>query len=95
MRPSLKRFNLETKTGRLYNALVNDREQLTAAEIAKRFSLKNPTASISDVRRRGYAIYAEQVKFDNNITSTVYRHGDTNRELTVLGYLARSNGITI
>jgi glutaminase len=95
MRPSLKRFNLETKTGRLYNALVNEGQRLTAAQIAKQFSLKNPTASISDVRRRGYAVYAETVTFDNNVTSTVYRHGDTNRELTVLGYLARSQGITV
>lgn len=95
MRPSLKRFDLETKTGRLYNALVNEREQLTAADITKRFGLRNPRASISDVRRRGYAVYAEPVTFGNHVTSTVYRHGDTNRELTVLGYLARSRGITL
>ena len=95
MRPSLNRFNLETKTGRLYNALVNGNEKLTAAQITKRFGLKNPSASVSDVRRRGYAIYSERTQFDNNVVSTVYRHGDTNRELTLLGYMARSQGITI
>ena len=40
-------FDLETKQGKLFKALVVDGEALTESQIAKRFGIKNPTATIS------------------------------------------------
>ena len=67
---TLKKFNLETKQGKLFKALVPDREVLTPAQITKRFGIKNPTATISDIRQRGYAIYANSRVAGNHATVT-------------------------
>ena len=58
MTVNLKSFDLGTKQGKLFKALVLDRETLSEATIAKRFGIKNPTATISVIRSRGFAIYA-------------------------------------
>ncbi len=62
----LKRFDLETKQGKLFKALVLDKEVLTEAQIAKRFGIKNPTATISVIRQRGYAVYSNSRVAGNN-----------------------------
>lgn len=92
---SLKRFDLETKQGKLFKALVLDKETLTEAQIAKRFGIKNPTATISVIRSRGYAVYANERVAGNNVKVTEYRHGEASRKLTALGYKALSLGITL
>ena len=53
-------FDLKTKQGKLFNALVLNGETLTASQISKRFSIKNPTATISDIRYAGFAIYGNK-----------------------------------
>ena len=95
MRYSLNHFNLETKTGRVYNALVNEGRTLTASQITKHFGVRNPTATISDIRRRGYAIHTNHYKAGNNVHVTEYRFGRPDRELVALGYKARSRGMGI
>ena len=92
---SIRKFNLETKTGRLFKALVLDREVLTPAQISKRFGIKNPTATISDIRARGYAIYANQRTAGNNVQVTEYKHGEASRKMVALAYKAQSLGITV
>jgi Holliday junction resolvasome RuvABC endonuclease subunit len=91
----LKRFDLETKQGKLFKALVLDKETLTEAQIAKRFGIKNPTATISVIRQRGYAVYSNSRVAGNNVEVTEYRHGEASRKLTALGYKAQSLGITL
>lgn len=91
----LKRFDLETKQGKLFKALVLDGETLTEAQIAKRFGIKNPTATISTIRQRGYAVYGNQRKAGNGVQVTEYRHGEASRKITALGYKAMSLGITL
>jgi hypothetical protein len=91
----LKRFDLETKQGKLFKALVLDKETLTEAQIAKRFGIKNPTATISVIRQRGYAVYSKSRVAGNNVEVTEYRHGEASRKLTALGYKAQSLGITL
>jgi Holliday junction resolvasome RuvABC endonuclease subunit len=91
----LKRFDLETKQGKLFKALVLDKETLTEAQIAKRFGIKNPTATISVIRQRGYAVYSKSRLAGNNVEVTEYRHGEASRKLTALGYKAQSLGITL
>lgn len=91
----LKRFDLETKQGKLFKALVLDGETLTEAQIAKRFGIKNPTATISTIRQRGYAVYGNSRKAGNGVQVTEYRHGEASRKITALGYKAMSLGITL
>jgi len=92
---SIRNFDLETKTGRVFNALVRKGEVLSAAEIAKRFGVKNPTATISSIRQRGYAIYANTRKAGNGVMVTEYRHGEASRKMVALAYKAQSLGITV
>jgi len=54
----LKKFDETTKQYKLFKALVINGESLTEAAIEKRFGIKNPTATISVIRQRGYAVYA-------------------------------------
>ena len=92
---TLKRFDLETKQGKLFKALVLDKETLTESQISKRFGIKNPTATISVIRGRGYAVYGNQRKAGNGVQVTEYRHGEASRKITALGYKAMSLGITL
>jgi hypothetical protein len=91
----LKRFDLETKQGKLFKALVLDKEVLSEAAIAKRFGIKNPTATISSIRQRGYAIYANQRVAGNGVAVTEYRYGEASRKMVALAYKAQAMGITV
>lgn len=92
---SIRNFDLKTKTGKVFNAIVRNGETLTPAEISKRFGVKNPTATISDIRSRGYAIYANSRKAGNGVRVTEYRHGEASRKMVALAYKAQSMGITV
>jgi hypothetical protein len=89
----LKRFNLETKQGKLFKALVLDKETLSEAQISKRFGIANPTATISTIRQGGYAIYANQRKAGNGVQVTEYRHGEASRKMVVAAYKAMALGL--
>jgi len=92
---SIRKFDLKTKQGKLFKALVIDRETLTESQIAKRFGIKNPTATISVIRQRGYAVYANQRTAGNNVQVTEYRHGEASRKMVALAYKAAALGITV
>jgi Helix-turn-helix domain len=92
---SIRSFDLDTKQGKLFKALVLDRETLTEAQIAKRFGIKNPTATISTIRNRGYAVYANKRVAGNNVEVTEYRHGNASRKMVALAYKAQALGITV
>ena len=89
----LKRFDLDTKQGKLFKALVLDKETLSAAQISKRFGIKNPTATISDIRARGYAIYGNSRKAGNGVNVTEYRHGEASRKMVAIAYRAMAMGL--
>jgi hypothetical protein len=89
----IKNFDLKTKQGKLFNALVREGETLSAAQISKRFGIKNPTATISDIRARGYAIYANSRKAGNGVTVTEYRHGEASRKMVAIAYKAIAAGL--
>ena len=88
----LKKFDLKTKQGRLFEALVLNRETLSPAQITHRFGIKNPTATISDIRARGYAIYGNQRVAGNGVKVTEYRHGEASRKMVAVAYKAISMG---
>jgi hypothetical protein len=89
----LKKFDLKTKQGKLFQALVLNRETLSSAQISKRFGIKNPTATISDIRARGYAIYGNQRVAGNGVKVTEYRHGEASRKMVAIAYKAMAAGL--
>jgi Holliday junction resolvasome RuvABC endonuclease subunit len=92
---TIRNFDMKTKQGKLFKALVLDGETMTEAQIEKRFGIKNPTATISVIRQRGYAIYGNQRTAGNHVTVTEYKHGEASRRLVALAYKAQSLGITV
>jgi predicted ArsR family transcriptional regulator len=78
----------ETKTQRLVEALKSG-EELTAKQIAARFGIANPTATVSDLRlRHGYAVYANRKTDTKGRVSTKYRIGNPSRAVVAAGYRA-------
>jgi predicted ArsR family transcriptional regulator len=82
----------ETKQTRVLEALQSG-EQLTAKQIAARFGVANPTATISNIRFAGYAVYANSHTDSKGRVTTKYRLGKPSRELVAAGYRAMTLGI--
>ena len=82
----------ETKQARVLEALQNG-EQLTAKQISARFGVKNPTATISDIRFAGYAVYANKHTDTKGRVTTKYRTGKPSRAIVAAGYRAMALGI--
>lgn len=76
-----------TKKARLLEALKKG-EQLTAKQIAARFGIANPTATVSDLRFDGFAVYANQKKNSEGTVVTRYRLGTPSRAVVAAGYRA-------
>ena len=83
-----------SKQSRVLEALQSG-EQLTAKQITARFGVKNPTATISDIRLSGFAVYANQHTDTKGRVTTKYRLGTPSRELVAAGYRAMSLGIAV
>jgi hypothetical protein len=90
----MKRISKETKTFKLFEALVNG-EKVTPAQAEKRFGIKNISAEASRIRANGYAVYANTRKAANNVVVTEYELGRPSREIVALGYRAKALGITL
>ena len=82
----------ETKQSRVLMALQNG-EALTAKQISARFGVKNPTATISDIRFAGYAVYANPHKDTKGRVTTKYRIGKPSRAIVAAGYRAMALGL--
>ena len=81
-----------TKQARVLEALQSG-QALTAKQIGARFGVKNPTATISDIRHSGFAIYANKHTDTKGRVTTKYRLGVPSRALVAAGYKAMSLGI--
>jgi hypothetical protein len=81
-----------SKQMRLTEALLNG-EQLTASQIEARFGIKNPTATISDIRFAGVPVYANQRKNSKGEVKTFYRTGKASRVIVAAGYRALALGL--
>jgi hypothetical protein len=90
----MKRFNKETKTFKIFNALYNG-AALTASQAEKRFGVKNLAAEASRIRQGGYAVYTNTRKAGNGVQVTEYVMGTPSREIVALGYKAKAMGITL
>ena len=89
----MKRFNPDSKTFKVFNALYNG-AALTAAQ-AKKMGVGNISAEVSRIRQNGYAVYSNTRKAGNGVTVTEYQMGKPSREIVALGYKAKSLGITL
>jgi cobalamin biosynthesis protein CbiG len=85
-------FNLDTKTGKAFNALVIEGQSLTSSEAKKRFGIGN-LSEASRIRQAGYAIYANTRKAKNGVVVTEYRHGKPSRAIVAAGYKAMALGL--
>jgi len=83
--------NTNTKSSRLLEALMNG-EELTGAQIRARFGIANPTATVSDLRFDGFAIYANPKTDSKGRTKIKYRLGTPTRTVVAAGYRALANG---
>ncbi len=80
-----------TKQDKLIEALQSG-EQLTAKQIASRFGIANPTATVSDLRLRGgFAVYANQHTDTKGRVTTKYRMGRPSRAVVAAGYRAMAS----
>lgn len=82
-----------TKQTRLLEALQNGQE-LTSKQIASRFGIANPTATVSDLRYNGWAVYANKRTNSRGETYTKFRLGRPSRQVVALGYRAMSMGLS-
>lgn len=81
-----------TKEARVLSALQGDTKGLTAAQMKARFGVANPTATITVLRQKGYAIYANRRTNKGGETRTFYRLGTPSRAIVAAGYKARAAG---
>jgi hypothetical protein len=88
----IMRFNEDTKTYRLFNAMING-EAVTASQAEKRFGIKNISAEVSRVRQAGFAVYANQRKAGNGVKVTEYVIGKPSRKIVAAGYKAMALGL--
>lgn len=86
-----KTFNLKTKQGRLFKALIIEGQALSPAAITNRFGIKNPTATISHIRHGGYAIHSNRYKARNGVVLTAYQHGATDRKMVAYQASAKAS----
>jgi hypothetical protein len=68
-------------------------DQLTAAQITHRFGIANPRATVSSLRFKGYAIYANERKDTKGNVTTKYRIGNPRRSVVAAGYKALAAGL--
>jgi hypothetical protein len=89
----MKRFNPDTKTFKVFNALYNG-EALTEAK-ARKMGVGNLAAEVSRIKQNGYAVYGNTRKAGNGVTVREYTMGKPSREIVALGYKAKALGITL
>jgi len=81
-----------TKQSRLLEALKSG-EKLTAKQISARFGIANPTATVSDIRYSGFAVYANEHKDTKGRVTVKYELGRPSRKLVAAGYRALAQGL--
>jgi predicted ArsR family transcriptional regulator len=81
-----------TKESRVLEALRENNKGLTAAQIETRFGVGNARSTVSSLRMKGYAIYANRHTDTKGRVKTFYRLGTPSREVVAAGYRALAQG---
>jgi predicted ArsR family transcriptional regulator len=84
--------NTVTKESKVLAALQSNDRGLTAAQIESRFNVGNARSTVSALRIKGFAIYANQHTDTKGRTKTFYRLGTPSRRVVAAGYRALANG---
>ena len=82
-----------TKQEAVLEALRSNDRGLTAAQIAAWYGVRNVSATISDLRMLGFAIYANQETDSKGRTKTFYRLGTPSRRVVAAGFRASAAGL--
>jgi hypothetical protein len=82
-----------TKIDRVFEALVNRGEELTASQIKTRYGVANPHDAVYQIRQMGYAIYLNERKNSKGETVARYRAGKPSRKIVAAGYRALAAGL--
>jgi len=82
-----------TKQEAVLEGLRTNERGLTAAQIAARYGVRNVSATISDLRMLGFAIYANQQTDTKGRVKTFYRLGTPSRRVVAAGYRALAAGL--
>lgn len=77
-----------TKKEALLSGLRTHDRGLTAAQITARYGVSNVSATASDLRMEGFAIYANPVIDSKGRSKTFYRLGTPSRAVVAAGYAA-------
>lgn len=85
--------NTVTKEQRVLEALQANNRGLTAAQIESRFGVGNARSTVSALRMKGFAIYANQSTDTKGRTKTFYRLGTPSRAVVAAGYRALAAGL--
>ena len=81
-----------TKTDRVLTALQEGQE-LTAKQIAARFSVGNPGSVIASLRNSGFAVHLNTRTDTKGRKTNKYRLGTPTRSVVAAGYKAISAGL--
>ncbi len=84
---------ITTKKEALLTGLRNNERGLTAAQIANWYSIGNVTATVSDLRMDGFAIYANRTTDTKGRVKTFFRLGTPSRAVVAAGYAALAAGL--
>ena len=84
---------IATKKEALLTGLRNNERGLTAAQIANWYGVSNVTATVSDLRMDGFAIYANRTIDTKGRVKTFFRLGTPSRAVVSAGYKALALGL--
>jgi predicted ArsR family transcriptional regulator len=90
---NMSNTNTVTKENRVLEALRANDRGLTAAQIETRFGVGNARSTVSALRMKGFAIYANQLTDTKGRTKTFYRLGTPSRAVVAAGYRALAQGL--
>jgi len=71
---------MNSKINRVYEALVINREKLTAKQIAYRYNVSNPYNIVYTLRNEGYPITLSEYTNSKGRTTQKYAFGNPSRE---------------
>ena len=83
-------LSTESKQAKVLSALQNADKGLTAKQIEARFG-GNATATVSELRFKGFPIYANKSTDTKGRTKTFFRLGSPSRKVVAAGYRALAN----
>ncbi len=82
-----------TQLDKVFEALVNRGEELTAQQIKTRYGAGNPHDLVYKIRQMGYAVYLNNHTDSKGRVTQKYRAGKPSRSLIAAGYRALAAGL--